>query len=187
MVFSFIYLSNISKDIKVFFFEDYLNIIFMPILMNKLYYITLNYYSIYTAEKNNRFQKISASTLISIYISLWSVIISLIKSSIPDKTSSDDYNYSNILYFIQIAFSSIPVLGVVIFIIEGLYLSTGHMTCNNCNCKECKKNFALHKFLFWLLSFIFCFGGLWNIMNCFVVKVKFSRQPFYFVSSCEAW
>ena len=167
MVFSFIYLSNISKDIKVFFFEDYLNIIFMPILMNKLYYITLNYYSIYTAEKNNRFQKISASTLISIYISLWGIIISLIKSSIPDKTSSDDYNYSNILYFIQIAFSSIPVLGVVIFIIEGLYLSTGHMTCNNCNCKECKKNFALHKFLFWLLSFIFCFGGLWNIMKDF--------------------
>ena len=135
--------------------------------MNKLYYITLNYYSIYTAEKNNRFQKISASTLISIYVSLWGIIISLIKSSIPDKTSSDDYNYSNILYFIQIAFSSIPVLGVVIFIIEGFYLSTGPMACNNCNCKKCKKNFALHKFLFWLLSFIFCFGGLWNIMKDF--------------------
>jgi len=102
MVFSIIYLSDISKDIKSFFFEEYINIIFMPTLMNKFYYLTLNYYSIYTAEKNKRFQIISASALISMYVSLWGVVISFIKSRIPDTTNSDDYDYNNILFIIQI-------------------------------------------------------------------------------------
>ena len=170
MVFSVIYLSDISKNIKSFFFEDYINIIFMPTLMNKFYYLTLNYYSIYTAEKNKRFQIISASALISMYVSLWGIIISLIQSSIPDATNPDDYDYNNILYFIQIGFSSIPVIGVIIFIIRGFCISIGCRVCfqnGNCNCDECKMNFRLHEFLCWLFSWIFCFGGLWIKMTDF--------------------
>ena len=183
MVFSIIYLSDISKDIKSFFFEKYINIIFMPTLMNKFYYLTLNYYSIYTAEKNKRFQIISASALISMYVSLWGVVISFIKSRIPDATNSNDYDYNNILYFIQIGFSSIPVIGVIIFIIMGLYASTGYRACfqdNNCNCDECKKNFRLHKFIFWLFSYIFCFGGFWIKMTNF----KKYKCQFYDFGEC---
>jgi len=97
------------------------------------------------------------------YVSLWVVIISFIKSRIPDTTNSNDYDYNNILYFIQIGFSSIPVIGVIIFIIMGLYASTGYRACfqdNNCNCDECKKNIRLHKFIFWLLYIL-----LWGILD----------------------
>ena len=48
-----------SDDIKKIFFKENINIIFIPILMNKFYYFTLNYYCIYTAEKNNKFDIIS--------------------------------------------------------------------------------------------------------------------------------
>ena len=162
LIFSIFYLSYISEDLKIFFFEDNINIIFMPILMNKFFYFTLNYYCLYTAEKDKKFEIISGSSLISIYISIWNLILALIKTSIPDEKISDDYNYYNILYIIQIVFSSVPALGVGIFIIVGLCCSTGlaHYL-DGCDCDSCIDTFSLHKFLFCFLSFIFCFGGLW--------------------------
>ena len=169
LIFSIFYLSNISKEIKTFFFEDYSNIIFMPILMNKFYYFTLSYYSIYTSEKDNKFDIISASSLISIYVALWGMIISVIKSFIPDSNSSDDYNYYNILFIIQIVSSSFPVFIVIVFIVAGICFSTGFIAYleYDFDCDECKNNFALHKFLGWLCSCIFCFGGLWIRMTDF--------------------
>ena len=166
LIFSSFYLSHISEDIKEFFFRKNINIIFMPILMNKFYYFTLNYYCIFTAEKYKKFEIISNSSLISIYIAIWNLILTLIKASIPDEVNSDEYNYYNILYIIQIVFSSIPALGVVIFILIGLFFSSGLKDyLNDCSCEDCAYNFSLHKFLFCLFSFIFCCGGCWIRLN----------------------
>ena len=166
LIFSSFYLSHISEDIKEFFFRKNINIIFMPILMNKFYYFTLNYYCIFTAEKYKKFEIISNSSLISIYIAIWNLILTLIKTSIPDEVNSDEYNYYNILYIIQIVFSSIPALGVVIFILIGLFFSSGLKDyLNDCSCEDCAYNFSLHKFLFCLFSFIFCCGGCWIRLN----------------------
>ena len=73
----------------------------MPILMNKFYYFTLNYYCIYTSEDIKKFDIIPGSSLISIYISIWDFILSLIKSNIPDEYGTNDYNYFSwcIMYF----------------------------------------------------------------------------------------
>ena len=59
LIFSSFYLSHMSDEVKGYLFKDNLNIIFIPILMNKFYYFTLNYYCIYQAEKNKKFEIIS--------------------------------------------------------------------------------------------------------------------------------
>ena len=164
LILSSFYLSSMSEEIKQFLFKDNINVIFMPCLMNKFYYFTLNYYCIYTAEKFNKFEIISGSSLISIYIAIWNLVLTLIKTIIPEETpENDDYNYNNILYIIQIIFSSIPSLCVVIFILAGLCVSTGLWSFldYDCSCEECRENFNLHKFLCCIFSFFFCFGGLW--------------------------
>ena len=95
----------------------------MPILMNKFYYFTLNYYCIYESEKNKNLEIISNSSLISFYIFIWNMILILIKSNIPD--NSADYNYFKILYILQITFASLLSLFIVIFIVGGLVASLG--------------------------------------------------------------
>ena len=160
IIFSSFYLSKMSDDLKKFFFEDNINIIFIPILMNKFYYFTLNYYCIYTAEKDNKFELISTSSLVSFYIIIWNLALTLVKSSIPDKNKGDDYNYYNILYIIQIIFDSIPSLLVGGYILIKLISSTG-LTYDCYDCKNCKDGFFMHKYLFCLCSFFLCFGGLW--------------------------
>ena len=161
LIFSIFYLSNISEEIKTYFFKY--NIILIPILMNKFYFFTLHYYCIYTSEKYQKFEIISNSSLISIYISIWNIILALIKTSIPENINSNQFNCDKILYIIQIIFSSIPALGVAVFIVVGLFNSSGLYSClMTCNCIECVKTFSLHKFLFCLVSFILCCGGCWN-------------------------
>ena len=81
IIFSSLYLSNISDNIKKYIFEDNINIIFIPILLNKFYYFTLNYYCIYTAEKNNKFELISTSSLVSFYIIIWNLALTFIYNS----------------------------------------------------------------------------------------------------------
>ena len=166
LIFSSFYLSNMSEDTKSFFFKDNINIIFMPILMNKFYYFTLNYYCIYTAEKNNKFDIISTSSLISFYIIIWNLALTIVKFNIPDENKDDGYNYYNILYIIQIIFDSIPSLLVVGFIVILFFYSTGIFSYFEfCDCDDCRNNFTLHKFLFCLVSFFLCFGGLWIKMK----------------------
>ena len=163
LIFSAFYLSKMKEDIKSYFFKDNLNVIYIPILMNKFYYFTLNYYCIYTSEDTKKFDIIPGSSLISIYISIWDFILSLIKSNIPDEYGTNDYNYFNILYIIQITFASIPSFFVGLFIIGILIFSTGllQFLYYGCNCEDCKDSYFCHKYLFCLCSFIFCFGGLW--------------------------
>ena len=154
LIFSSFYLSNVFKN---FIFEEYINIIFIPILMNKFYYFTLNYYCIYTSEKNNSFELISGSTLISIYLIVWDYIIEKIKNEIPERKSDTDYDYFIILYIIQIVFSSIPSLIIALYLICGFIYS-----CLDCITSKCDFTFFyLHKFLFCLISFFLCGGGLW--------------------------
>ena len=157
LIFSSFYLSKMPDKTKNFFFKENTNIIFIPILMNKFYYFTLNYYCIYTSEKNNKFDIISSSSLISFYIFIWNLALTFLKSSISD-------DYYNILYIIQIVFDSIPSLIVVAFILTGLVFSTGLIDyyregCDNC--EKCRQGFFMHKYLFCLTSFFLCFGGLW--------------------------
>jgi len=164
IIFSSLYLSNISDNIKKYIFEDNINIIFIPILMNKFYYFTLNYYCIYTAEKNNKFELISTSSLVSFYIIIWNLALTLVKSSIPDENKGDSYNYFNILYIIQIIFDSIPSLLVVGYILIMLALSTGlinYISYDCDDCQDCRDNFFMHKYIFCFCSFFLCFGGLW--------------------------
>ena len=107
-----------SEDTKSFFFKDNINIIFMPILMNKFYYFTLNYYCTYTSETTKKFQLISSSALISFYILLFNGVMKVLKAIIPDD-NNNKFNYFNIFYFIQIISSIIPAFVVMIFIFGG--------------------------------------------------------------------
>ena len=184
IIFSIFYLSNMSEDIKSFLFKDNINIIFMPILMNKFFYFFLTYYCVYTGEEEKKFEIISGSSLISFYIIIWNLAMTLIKSSIPEE--NNDYDYYNILYIIQIVFSSLPSLLVAIFLLSFFCLSTG--ICNYLDgCDDITLicyNFKLHKFLFFILSFLFCFGGLWiKVVN--LQEFEYEYECCYVGNCCD--
>ena len=157
LIFTSYYFSDESEEN---YFNKHTNYIFIPILMNKFYYLTLNYYCLYLSEALKGFELISGSTLISIYIMVWNVIIEAIKRI--------DKLY--ILYIIQIIFVSIPSLIIgLYFLIEGICKA-----CCNCN--------LLH-FLCCLISFFFCFGGLWievqdNCSHKYICCDEFGRIGF---------
>ena len=167
--FSYFYLISDKNDIKTFLFEKNINIIFMPIVMNKFYYFTLTYYSIFTGEKEKNFEMLSVSTLISMYVAIYNVALSLIKAFIPDEKSSNNFDYNNILYIIQISVSFLPFFGIIVFIFMGIIISSGLDVClsGKFEYQDCKRKCVLHQFLFWLISCFICFGGLWNKMNGF--------------------
>ena len=83
--------------------------ILIPILLNKLYHCTLIHFCLNISEKINRYDLISTSTLVSIYIFLWNFIYQYIKGYF-------DFN-SNGLYIIQIIFSSVVLLPFTLIII----------------------------------------------------------------------
>ena len=95
--------------------------------------------------------------------------MTLIKSSIPEGDGNDGYNYSNILYIIQIIFSSPLSVFIGIFIFLGFLMSTGIMHYLD-GCSDCSLilyNFTSHKYIFYLCSFVLCFGGLWiRMVDC---------------------
>ena len=147
LIFSSFYLSK-NEKLKQFFFKNNLNYIFIPVLMNKFYHLTLNYYCTYTSEekKIKEFEIISASTLISIYMGVWDIITSFIKWLIPD-------DKNKFFYIMHIALSSTPCLIVGGFIICFIIATLPY----------------IYRSLFCILSFILCFGGLWNdlgLINC---------------------
>ena len=144
LIFSSFYLSK-NEDIKDLFFDKNTNIIILPILMNKLFYLTLNYYCTYKTEekKNQDFEIISGSTLISIYLSIFNLIISLIKK-IPSNSA---------LFITQICFSCIPCFFVALFIIVLIWALL-----TECN---------IIKILICILSYLLCFGCLWYDYDAF--------------------
>ena len=133
LVFSSIFLAG--KKIILF---DYIYFYLIPILMNKFYYLTLIYYCISYSNENKKYEVISGSTLISLYILLWNTIIYFIR----------EYPSLMILHIIQIIFSFPSLLLLFVFLIVIYILITGDL-------KE-KKNY-----LCCFLSFICCFGGFW--------------------------
>ena len=141
IVFSSFYLSE-KFEYHEFFFINNINYIFIPILLNKFFFLTLNYYCIYTSEekKNKDFEIISASTLISIYMNVWDLIISFIKNIIPKENNI-------ILFIIQIICSSLPALLLVLLILFAF----------------CRSLYVCHLFNLCccFISFFLCFGGLW--------------------------
>ena len=120
-------------------------IILIPILMNKFFYFTLIYYCIsYNYKDLKDFELISSSSLISIYVALWNFAVMIIKA----------FTHIEILYYIQIAFSSIPSLFAIIFILISIGKSLYH-----CN---------IIKDFLCFFSFTFLGGGLWfkyNVME----------------------
>ena len=156
LLFSYFYFSDIKSEFKEYVFENNINIIFIPILMNKFYYFTLNYYCTSTSEDNKQFEFISSSTLISLYIGIWDIVLFLIKFII---STFMENNLFLIFYYIQIFFAFIPsFIGFIILI----FIIGRSFDCWDCFCCECNcPYFELHKFLFCFISFILCFGGLW--------------------------
>ena len=148
------------SDYKTYIFENNINIIFVPILMNKFYYFTLNFYCTSTSEDNKKFDFISSSTLISLYMAIWDIILFLIKLIISTFIENKLFN---IFYIIQIIFDGIPSLIVAFFIVFGILRSSQcwEFICCDFDCYF----FTLHKFLFCLLSFFLCFGGYWIKMD----------------------
>ena len=150
-VFSFIF-SVLYLSFKLeYIFEDNVNVIFIPILINKFYLLTFNYYCAYISEETKNDELISNSTLISLYMGIWDLIIYIIKAIF-----SGNENLRNIFIF-QIIFSSIPSLiaGLYIFILGFCYLC---IACFSCEKREFIGYFEM---LYCFLSFFLCGGGLW--------------------------
>ena len=109
--------------------------------MNKFYYFTLMFYCLSYSESKRKFELISSSTLISVYIFIINSIISLIRDNIPLKA----------LYIIQLVFSCFPCLVIAALCFYIIFFSF-------CVEKNCGGRMSL---LFCLFSFICCFGGFW--------------------------
>ena len=136
LIFTPLYFSNKEPEI-------FTNIIFfmVPILMNKFYHFTLIYYCISFSEIKNKFDLISGSTLISIYLFLWDIIISLLR----------DYTPLTALYIIQIIVGIFPGFCILMVIILFFYYTLHPRT-------ECSLRLS---YLCCYFSFICLLGGLW--------------------------
>ena len=160
LIFSAFYFSRVN--FKDYIFENNINIIFVPILMNKFYYFTLNYYCSYTSEDNKKFDFISSSTIISLYMGIWDLIFMALKSIIK---SISKEKYNSILFIVQIVISSIPSSIIAFFLIGGLLVFSNlyYLICCCCPWGQDydEPEFRLFSFLFCILSFLFCGGGLW--------------------------
>ncbi len=88
LIFTSLYLSN-SENIV--FTKNYLYLV--PVLMNKFYYFTLIYYCISYTEDKKQFELISGSTLISIYLSISDLIVSLIVFSLHEFLINDTIKF----------------------------------------------------------------------------------------------
>ena len=140
LIVSSLYLSK--KYEYLFNSQDLLLVIFVPILMNKFYHFTLTFFCVSYSDQKKKFEVISGSTLISIYLSIWDLIISLIRDHASEKA----------LYIVQIVFSSLPSLVFLIFI-STLFFG-GIFKCG----ESCRDRFEIY---FCLFSFCLCFGGFW--------------------------
>ena len=142
LVFSSLYLTNSDH-----FLFDNDNFLIIPILMNKFYYFTLMFYCLSYSESKRKFELISSSTLISVYIFIINLIVSYIRDSISLK----------VLYIVQLVFSCFPCILILLIIIYSLRIL---FKCDY----PCYMKVA---YLFCLSSFICCFGGFWMSLDFF--------------------
>lgn len=127
LVFSFIYFSQ--KDI---FDKNYY--IYIPVLFSKFFYLIITFYSLCLSEEAKGFELISGSTLVSLYLLLWNILLSYLMK----------INFSA-LFILQIVFSMIIVFIIAVFTLVSL---------------ACCGFLFFCKMFFLLFIMIFCFGGL---------------------------
>ena len=140
-IFSLLYLLNYKDNNTLIenIFKKTNNYIYIPILMNKFFCFTLIYYClIFKLVKG--FDLISSASLISIYIVLYDLAISIIQNLFGDEKIY-------ILYIIQLILSSIPSLLFVAFIFYETIKAFIYGT--------------IIKDILFFLSFVLLGGGLW--------------------------
>ena len=140
LIFTSLYLSN---NENIIFSKNYIYLV--PVLMNKFYYFTLIYYCISYSEQKKKFDLISGSTLISVYLFILELITSSIRDSSPLKS----------LYITQLVFACLfPCLIFVLYCCTFLIYMI---------CKPIKLPYFII-FTMCFCSYIFCFGGFywWN-------------------------
>lgn len=137
-IFTIFYYSNNSFFKNLVIGENY-HYIYIPIFMSKFYYFTFTYYCLKRSEEIKGFDLMSGSTLISIYVSIFSIIFGIIRDYIPL-----DY-----IFIIQ----SIPTLFIMlIFFIE----IGGNLFCRG----------IFWRTILYLFFYFFAFGGLWFFGGC---------------------
>jgi hypothetical protein len=136
LVFSIVELStNNLTDI----IEKSFNFLFIPILVNKFFYFTINFYILSFLEATKGLDLIPISSVISAYFSIGEIFIDFV-GEYPNEDNI------KILYIIQIIFSILGSL-IVIFMICSIF------------CIFCTSLKLLFKCLFCCFSFLFCFSG----------------------------
>ena len=138
LIFSSLYLSN--NELELFKNK---NFCLIPVLMNKFYYFSLIFFCVSYSEKIKTIELIPGSTLISIYLFIWDIIISLIRDNASFKG----------LYITQIVFSCLFPCIIIIFLI-----ALGTIICCCESDKDCKDRLS---YFFCICSFFLCFGGFW--------------------------
>ena len=137
LIFSSLYLSDNNNPI----FENN-NFLLFPILMNKFNYFTLVFYCINYSEEKRKFELISSSTLITVYISIINFIISLIRNNISPKS----------LYIIQLVIACCipcPFILICLFIFFYVFCNSEIFYPQRISMILC------------VASYICCFGGFW--------------------------
>ena len=162
LVFSSLYLSDSDNDI----FENN-NFVLVPILINKFYYFTLIFYCLSYSEEKRKFELISSSTLISVYLFIINTIISLIRTYIPLK----------VLYIIQLIFACcFPCICILLILIYLFCIFINPET-------SCSRKLT---FLCFISSFICCFGGFW-MTGDFYNRLNYSTSEEDFDCSCDCF
>ena len=142
-LFSLIFSSLYLSDSEHYFFKNR-NFYLVPILMNKFYYFSLNYFCVSYENKEKKFDIVSGDTLISVYLFIWDIIISYLIEY------SSLYN----LYITQIVLSCLPALVIIGYII--LYFIFVIFLCFSSEGSE--KILSTICTCFFFLSLL-CFGG----------------------------
>ena len=144
LIFSSLYLANSDNPI----FEGK-NLFLFPILMNRFYYFTLIFYCISYSDEKRKFELVSSSTLISVYLFVINTIISIIR----------DYTPLKVLHIIQIIISCCLPCPLVIFIIITFFVIF-FKSSNTCAVKV--------SMILCFSSFFCCFGGFWMTRDFFI-------------------
>ena len=156
--------SIVSLIFSVFKITKFNFITYGIILFNRFIFLALNFYIVSIYKKKKDIELISGSALINIYISLIDLIISKI---------SKIFESENIIYYIQIAFSSMLIIVILyyvfIFIKEICYYfnENNHLYCGLC---LCGKGFCLFDYCCcnedscWYCSC--CYNNCFEIICC---------------------
>jgi hypothetical protein len=147
-VFSFIFswFEIVKKNRLKEMEENSFKFIYIPVLLNKFLFFTINYYFSSYVENKEGFEIISVSMVISAYLSIGEFLFGFIK----DYPHEDNMIF---LYIIQLIFSFLGAIFILIIIVYVL-------------CSSCTSPRYFVQTLFCFLTF-FCFSGFcYNYDKC---------------------